>query len=73
MTKETLKPLFVFCTYFPKIYLAHPSKQPHKYLNAMKVRKPKIKVVIGKLQIQDNTWVGNLYKGFSSIFNWTDL
>jgi hypothetical protein len=30
----------------------------------MKVWKPKIKVVVGKLQIQDNTWVGKVYKGF---------
>jgi hypothetical protein len=28
---------------------------------------------IGKLQIQDNTWVGKVYKGFLLIFNWADL
>jgi hypothetical protein len=39
----------------------------------MKVGKPKIKVVVGKAQIQENAWVGKLYKEFLSILNWADL
>jgi hypothetical protein len=39
----------------------------------MKVGKPKVKVVFGKAQIQENTWVGKFYKEFLSILNWADL
>jgi hypothetical protein len=67
----------------PKTY--HPTKEQYyynsahvvssgkSYLNAMKAGKPKIKVVVGKARIQENTWIGKLYKEFLSILNWADL
>jgi hypothetical protein len=56
----------------PQIYLGlNPNN--HTITFTMKVGMPKIKVVVGKLQIQDLPKFGKVYKGFLSILNWGDL